>query len=77
MFALDFISWLISWQRGLYAENNFFQKCPFLAFFWASSFGTKFVLLEAYTWSKYDLFELEFERRICLSEPLTSMLIAR
>ena len=26
---------------------------------------------------KYDLFELEFERRICLSEPLTSMLIAR
>ena len=51
MFALDFISWLISWQRGLYAENNFFKKCPFLAFFWASSFGTKFVLLEAYTWS--------------------------
>ena len=51
MFTLDFISWLISWQRGLYAENNFFKKCPFLAF-WASSFGTKFVLLEAYTWSK-------------------------
>ena len=49
MFALDFISWLISWQRGLYAENNFFKKCPFLAIFWASNFGTKFVLLEAYT----------------------------
>ena len=51
MFALDFISWLISWQRGLYAENNFFKMCPFWPFFWASSFGTKFVLLEAYTWS--------------------------
>ena len=48
IFALDFISWLISWQRGVYAENNFFKKCPFPASLWASSFGTKFVLLEAY-----------------------------
>ena len=68
MFALDFISWLLSWQRGLYAENNFFKKCPFLAIFWASSFGTKFVLLEAYTWSnKIHLNWNSKEEYVCLT----------
>ena len=65
MFALDFISWLISWQRGLYAENNFFKKCPFLAFFLGFFVRNEICLVRSL-----------FERRICLSDPLTHSLSA-
>ena len=57
-------------------RNNFFKKCPFrpfLGFF----VRNEICLVRSLYMVKYDLFELEFERRICLSDPLTSMLIAR